>query len=145
MYNFDFDKLLKQLIPYSIRKSKLVSFFSGLLSFVKKIFNDFLIKVDQLNDRIRITGQVRVLRYELNNKFDSSLRRIEITDIEINSELFIFLESENQPVYLPNFISGAFYDFVVKIPLELQPQEVFIKDFLNTYKLAGKRYQIEYI
>lgn len=144
MYNFDFDKLIKWVIPWDLTKPKMVAFVSGLLSFVKQLFSDFIIYVFEKAKQIETTGQVRILQYELNQRFDAALSRIEILDAEGGTILWIYIESENQPVYLPQFISGAGYDFLVRIPIDLQNQEAFIKDFLNRYKLAGKRYQIEY-
>lgn len=144
MYDFDFEKLLRWLLPFEIRKPKMLAFYRGLLSFIENLYQQFLDFIFVTDDRIRITGQVRVMRYELNKLFDPDLKRIEILDAVGDGILFVFVEAENNPVYLPTFINGSDYDFLVRVPIEYQAKENFIKEFLNRYKLASKRYHIEY-
>ena len=77
--------------------------------------------------------------------FDLSENRFEILDGDSNDILYIFLESENEPVYLPQFITGSTVDFIVKVPSSLQPLEAQIRGFLDKSKLASKRYRIDYV
>lgn len=92
-----------------------------------------------------ITPQVRILRYYLNEYFDPSERRFDIVDTGNDRPLFVYLASENKPVYLPAFTVLSDYDFRVIVPKELQGQEAQIRAFLNTYKLAGKRYFLSFL
>lgn len=144
MFNFDFEKLLKWVIPYDLVRPRFEAFMAGLMSHIRSVYVSFLMFVSDTEKKLRITPQKRILQYELNLEFDAALMRIEILDAELGSILWIFIESENNPVYLPQFISGTGYDFLVRVPAELEIKEAFIRAFLNSYKLAGKRYQIEY-
>lgn len=144
MLNFDFEKLLKWVIPYDLLRPKFEAFLAGLLSHIRQIHQNLLLFFFNTEQKLRVSPQKRILQHELNLEFDAALMRIEILDAEIDSILWIFIESENNPVYLPTFISGAGYDFLVRVPVELEIKEAFIRNFLDSYKLAGKRYQIEY-
>lgn len=144
MFSIDWLKLVKRDVPFSVRKSKMVAFVSALISPVVTNYNQFLSFKSTVEFDLKVTGQVRVLRYYLNQRFDLGNDRITITDGNTNETLFIFLESENQPVYLPQFITGSNIDFTVRVPAEYQGLDPQIKGFIDKYKLAGKRYEIIY-
>ncbi len=86
-----------------------------------------------------------MLRYALNEKYDTTERRFIIRDAAIVDQLYIFLEVENKPVYMPFFINGGGVEFEVLVPLDLMSNEIYVKSLLNKYKLPGKRYKIIYV
>lgn len=144
MYGIQWARLVRQNIWASIARSPMVEWLVALLSPVISLHNTFLaFRLAQL-EAITITGQVCRLRHGLNDRFDPDERRIYIEDQDEIAPLFIFLESENRPVYLPTFISGSAVEFVVWVPIEMAGQEQLIRQFLNAYKLVTKRYRIQY-
>jgi hypothetical protein len=145
MYSIDWNRLIKTLLPGSVRKPTTIALLNALITPVKTVYNQFAAFRTNINEQLMITPQKRILQYWLNQKFDSTEERIEIKDYDQLDTLFIFLESENQPLYLPTFIGASEYDFEVCVPTELQGEELLIRSFLDRYKLATKRYLITYV
>jgi hypothetical protein len=90
----------------------------------------------------------------LNDEFDPIARDIYISDAEKNLySMFIFRRSEDRPLMLPKIInkrgfSGSDgFDFIINIPAEKEGNlnEKRLKSIVNIYKLASKRYSINYI
>lgn len=142
MYALDLDKFIQWLLPTAIRKPKMVAWLNALAAPLKWLHTQFLIFSDGKRNEIKITGQVRVLEYHLNRIFLPGFDLIYIEDADQNDPVFIFLESENSPVYLPIFITGAAADFVVHCPNNITDQETAIRAFLSKYKLPTKRYEL---
>lgn len=144
MYALDFDKLITWLLPASIRKIRMVTWLGALLTPVKGLHTQFLIFTNTTRYEITITGQVCSLEYHLNRLFDPVDKQIYIEDADTTSTVYIFTESENNPVYLPVYITGAAADFVVHCPSSNKSQRVAIRAFLDKYKLPTKRYQLKF-
>lgn len=128
----------------AIARSPMLEWLGALISPVPTLHNAFLTFRARIMESITITGQVCRLRTGLNDRFDPALRRIYIVDQDELAPLFIFLESENRPVYLPVYITGSAVEFLVMVPAELASDEQLIRQFLNAYKLVTKRYRIQY-
>lgn len=111
--------------------------------------------------RLRHNGQVCKLRGVLNDEFDPALRRIEIEDSDSagNREAAaVWLRELGRWVMVPQRGVGAAsihregfngtsgYDFWVTVPEELRTAETEtrLRAIVNMYKLAGKRYAINY-
>lgn len=144
MYSINWAILIRRDVTFSVRKPVMLAFLLALVSPVISLYNLFLNFKTFTDFDLQVTGQVRILRYYLNQRFDTGLDRIEITDGDSNDILYIFLESENQPVYLPQFISGSTVDFIVRVPVQLIRYHPQITAFIDRYKLASKRYRIDY-
>lgn len=144
MYSLDINVLINWLLPSAIRKTRMVNWLNALLVGVRKLNETFILYADKTRYDLRITGQVRSLEFHLNRVFDPISQQINITDSVAGAQLYIFLESENQPLYLPAFVSGASSDFVVHLPNDLPPQEASIRAFINKHKLPTKRYELVY-
>lgn len=114
------------------------------------------------NYRLRHNGQVCKLRGVLNDEFDPEQRRITIEDSGSsgNEEASTVYQREvGRWVILPlrgygagiihrqGYAGTSGYDFWVNIPGELHDgaTETRIKAIINTYKLASKRYAINFI
>lgn len=127
---------------------------------IKVIHNEF--KVFRKNSIYKIVhnGQVMILEKVLNDAFDNTLRRIYITDSLIKDPLYIYSTPEQKPVYLGSEFLYDFSvfndigtDFNVIFPISLKPVTAFdllnsenrIKALINYYKLASKRYKIQWI
>lgn len=144
MYSVNWNKLIRRSIPYPLRKDKLLAYVRALITPLFLTFDAFSRFRDRVELELAITGQVRILRYHLNNSFDPADRRIRIEDDVAVQQVYVFLESENRPLYLPKFLSGSSVDFVVYLPVALQSLEASIRAFLDKYKLVTKRYRIIY-
>lgn len=145
MYNVDWNVLVKNNLPSVLRMPKLSAYVTALLAPVVDLNSRFDFLRGSVATELRITGQVRTLRYWLNFQFDPGADRIRILNAGDAQPFFIFTEEENRPVYLPRFISGRAVDFVVLVPGHLANQEDELRGFLDKYKLPTKRYRIAYI
>ncbi|MDE5688580.1 MAG: hypothetical protein K2I18_08160 [Paramuribaculum sp.] len=114
------------------------------------------------NYRLSHNGQVCKLRAVLNDEFDPELRRITIEDsqssITIEADV-IFQRDVSRWTILPlrsrgsvithrrGFSGTSGYDFWANVPSELNSEQTTIrmKALINTYKLASKRFTINYI
>ncbi|MBD5230311.1 MAG: hypothetical protein HDS69_09825 [Bacteroidales bacterium] len=111
--------------------------------------------------RLRHNGQVCKLRGVLNDEFDPELRRIVIEDLDSmeNREASTVWQREAERwVMVPQRGTGAVsihregfsgtsgYDFWVTLPEELRDveTETRLRAIVNMYKLASKRYAINY-
>ncbi len=145
MYNVDWPKFIRFRTPTAQRGEKWLALLGALMSPVSGLHGFFLLLRDRFLAEIQVNGQVRRLRHALNQRWDAIDERILIKDAIDPEPVFAFLESENNPLYLPVFLSGTGVDFIVCLPEELEPQEAVIRAFVDRYKLVTKRYRIEYI
>lgn len=111
--------------------------------------------------RLRHNGQVCKLRGVLNDEFDPELRRIEIRDGGAEGDggtARVWQRAAGRWMMVPLRGSGGRiinregfggtggYDFWVVVPAELRDagREVRLRAMVNMYKLASKRYAINY-
>ena len=145
MYSINWSKLVRRDVPSPTRQPVFLSFLLALIAPIVSVYNSFTLFRQKVDEDLGMTGQVCRLRSGLNLRFDPDLGRILVLDANAIEATYIFLESENRPLYLPAFISGIAVDFVVKVPLALAPYEAIIRAFIDRYKLVTTRYRIEYI
>lgn len=145
MYNVNWTQLVNERVPSALRKPKMRAWLLALLAPVSGLHSRFLNYKTTVEWDISIHPSKRVLEWWLNELYDVDLRRIEIKNYDQIDSLFIFLESENKPVYLPQFVGASNYDFEVCIPCVLMPSAANIKGFLDKYKLATKRYILTWV
>lgn len=159
--NINFNRLAGLLLPTSLRKSKLVAWLKVLVSPIDTLHYNFRQKRAKDLYNLAHNGQVCYLRKVLNDSFDPTLRRIQITDGNRFTPQYIYTEAEQKDKYL-----GAMYlrddsvfadtgvDFLVLVPLEVwntYKTEISISTYrfydiesiIDYYKLASKRYKIE--
>ena len=146
MFNLDIKKVVLYLLPTILRKPRLIAFINALSIPFESTLNILSNYRLRLNKEVAITPQKCYLRKYLNDRFDVNLRRILIEDSVSLPTTFIYLESENNPKFLPFYLSDTEgVNFVVKVPISLQNIESQIIDFLSRYKLPSKTFRIEYI
>lgn len=153
--------IVKDLIPVKIRGQVLVESIKAMLQPLQIVNNQFAALGKKIRYDLSFTGQVIYLEHLLNDVFDSTLRRIYITDsntVQIG-DFFVFYQNENQPsdyVYYEGEGVDTPYlqfesetvsnvDFIVFVPIALFniQTEATLKALINKYKIAGKRYKIE--
>lgn len=141
-YGMNWVKFVWDRVSSPLRQPIQLAWLRALIMPVITLHTSFLSFVDRTARDLSIGPSVRELTWWLNELFDPDDRRIEIKNYVQLDTLYIFLESENRPVYLPTFIGASNYDFEVCVPCELRPIQASIEGFLNRYKLATKRYLI---
>lgn len=149
-YKVDFDKLILLLLPTPMRKPKNFGFLKALISpLVGLHYKWFLIREANLK-KLSYNSQKCYLRGVLNDRYDPSLRRIEIINKDNKPQDYIYTQAENLPVFLGtmwietdfNYV-GSTVDFLVNVPQELVNTKINeIIATLEFYVLAGKSYQI---
>jgi hypothetical protein len=144
MYGINWNAFIQDKTPSALRKAKVLALLNALLTPLKTLHTAFLTWKTLQERHVRTTGQVRILRYWLNEQFDTGERRFQILDYVNTEPILIWGESFNDPIYLPEFLSSQPFDFTVIAPCEARAQRVFIKAFLDKYKLAGKRYELRF-
>lgn len=144
MYSINWQYFIEERLESPLRKPKNYAFFHGLLAPIKTLHTRFLMFKTAQEREVNIMPQVRILRYWLNELYDSTERRFEILDYTNTTPILIWGESYNNPIYLPVFLSSKDYDFTVIAPCEAYPQRFFILSFLHKYKLAGKRFKLKF-
>jgi len=105
--------------------------------------------------RLGITPQVCYLEKFLNDRYDNVLRRIRIVDAQQANITYLFLRTENSPLYIytraekkPLYLYSRSEiidietDFIIQIPANVTFDEKQVRGEIDSYKLAGKKYQI---
>ncbi|MCD8041450.1 MAG: hypothetical protein LUH10_00140 [Tannerellaceae bacterium] len=159
-YDIQLRKLGMLLLPAFLRKSLLCAFVYTIVSPLENIYGRFMnFRLESLY-RIKYNGQVCYLRAVLNDQFDPLQRRITITENPgaNNSVVIVRDKNYNEPIpvrqpdkvekvmYLRGVAGKYAYDFWVNIPTVLSETETAkLKSVVNTYKLASKRFNINYL
>ncbi|OPB87800.1 hypothetical protein [Elizabethkingia occulta] len=148
-YKVDFRKLGVLLLPTFLRSPSLMAITNVITYGLEEVNDDFIANRKSNIEAITYNSQVCYLRKILNDKFDFD-RRILIEDSSDKEEIYIYTDAENKPQYLGELIlypesefSDKKVDFVVKVPKTLESYLENIKDIVDFYRLASKRYKIE--
>lgn len=152
----DFNNLINKLLPFSKRKDKLTAFLYLILHPLKAVnimYNQFKADTDY---RLIFNGQIIYLEHYLNDLYDNTQRRIYIQDTanstynyiynaaELLPPLFVYNANENIPVYLINNNEALEnIDFIVFVPSSITFNEKVVREQIDYYKAAGKKYKIE--
>lgn len=145
-FNLDFQKWVTYLTPSVLRQSRMMALAQAFVKPIQTAHALFLSYRIFQNELAKTTGQVAILRGYLNRRFvGSSGILIDIVDDELLAPTFVYLQSENRPLYLPTYVAqtgGS--DFVVKVPGLLMSQERQIIAAVNLFRLPSKVFRIEY-
>lgn len=162
IFSIDYKKLIVLLLPTMLRKPILFALLKSATKPVVSLYDTFSSNRSRNLYEVEQNGQVCYMRKMLNDNFDRDQRRIYISDGESSEWVFLFQKSTfnsqggKQPVWVSNeepvlvprqgSVSAAGSDFVVNIPVALRgaADENRITALVNYYKLASKRYIINY-
>lgn len=148
-------RLIRQLLPARLMNSILVAYLDALVTPIDGLYSQFLLRREAHLYDLTISPQVCFMEKALNDRFDSSARRIYIspgihreqiyifTDAEnINTDIRSEVENSNKYIYTisESGIGGA--DFIINIPVNLRYGIPEIRALVDRYKLAGKTYYI---
>lgn len=143
-YDLDFGRLVRDVLPAVLRRPRMLGYCAALVSPVKRLHRAFLQLRRSVLDELPIGPEVRVLRHYLNRRYDYALGRIQLLDGQEADPLRIYTAAEDQPIYLPVYLSAQRIDFTVVLPADLFGFEDAIRAFLDRYKLPTKTYRIIY-
>ena len=158
-YDINYNRLGLALVPLKLRQPILMGLIYAMLSGVCRAASIFGSYREETNYRITHTGQVCYLKAVLNDRFDNTLHRITIEDVNARSGTIIYKRELSRFLMVPERTTGkavilnkrAFsgstsVDFSVIVPSELRGSfaEAQMQALIDTYKLASKRYTITY-
>jgi hypothetical protein len=151
IYNIDFNKLSKLLLPTFLRGGIMVAFVQACLTPFATI--NVCLRAFRTEKALQMSynSQVCYLQKMLNDKFDNALRRIVISDADKREPTWVYKQEELRWTFLgttmlnrEDIISFP-SEFVVRVPAQLEVFETEIRAWLNEYKLVTKFYTIIYI
>ena len=161
LYDLKIKRLALLLLPTHYHRPLIAAFAQSMVQGVNIVYGNFMRWRQDKQYRLSHNGQVCHLRAVLNDTFDPVERRILVED-EWSASLQgqrIFQREQERFILIPTRITGtAFilnrrgfggvngYDFWVTVPISLRGQvnENRLNAIVDTYKLASKRWTINY-
>jgi hypothetical protein len=157
IYKVNWFKLVSWVLPNIFFKPKMFTWCKALVAPIVIVHNDLLVfrnaKLYDLTIDIRIGSIVSYL----NKRYDATNNSIYISNGQRGVEQFIFLDTETESdyvfdaasteqmyVYNNNEVGAAPAQFIVWLPLLLQPKELEIFAVVKQICLPSKRFQIQY-
>lgn len=152
VFDIDFKKLLRWMIPIRLRMPRVLSFLNSFKNEVTKTYLLFKSNRGANLYRIAITPQVCLLERLLNDRYDFTQRRIYIDDGIDYPPTYIYRTDELKPIYLGTQIiytageSGNLKDdFVIYVPSDISFEDAEMSSLVKAYKLAGTKFKIQRI
>lgn len=161
-YRVNVKRLALLTLPTAWRKPLMGAIVYAIVTPIGRLVAELVAWRGEQDYRLRHNGQVCKLRAVLNDEADPGERRITIEDAESTegeTANLIYRREEGRWVMLPERSNGGAvtvnrrgyggvsgYDFWVNIPEELRAttDESRLRAIINKYKLASKRYAINY-
>lgn len=156
IYKINWNKLVSWLIVSQLFQPKMYAWCKGLVAPVSTAMVDLMKFRKQRLYHLSITPQVFSLEKMLNNKFDTTLRRIFISEGTNDKKIFVCKRSEDNPlntfktaeakpvyVYLRSELNTTVVHFVVNAPAVLSLDLNVVRSLVDIYKLPDKNYTIE--
>lgn len=160
VYDVKTKRLALLLLPTAWRKPLIAALVQSCVQGVNMLHGEFMRWRDNKQYRLWHNGQVCYLRAVLNDTFDPIARRITVDgDADSSQGACVFLRETGRQKIVPSRITGSAIvlnrrgyggtsglDFFVSIPYELRDKidENHLKAIVNVYKLASKRWAINY-
>lgn len=160
-YEVNFKRFALLLLPTFWRRPILATIAYAMVSPLSYLHTRFVLFRRDSVYRLTHNGQVCYLRAVLNDQFDPIERRITITeDAAGGGDLLLYRREEDRGHLLPGRATGRAtivnrrgfggingYDFWVNIPAALYEtvDVARLKAIVGTYKLASKRFSINYL
>lgn len=160
-YDVNIKRLALLLLPTFWRKPLFGALIYAAVSPLQRLHTQFMEWKHSTDYRIQHNGQVCRLRAMLNDQFDPALRRITITDTAANmGVLQVYTREQGRSLLVPDRETGRALivnrrgfagvntcDFWINIPAEYYGtmDEDRLKALVGIYKLASKRFSINYI
>jgi hypothetical protein len=160
IYDINFKKLVTWMVPQVLRKTRLMVLLNVLVSPVIYVYNLFMINRRNNLYKLLISPQVCYVEMALNDKYDSSDRRIRIIQPNRKDPLFLYKKEERAPVYLytkgetakprtvlyqKGEVSAFHLDFIVQVPATVAFNMNEITAVIDSYILPDKVYKISIV
>ena len=156
-YRVDFGRLVLLLVPALLRRPRQLAWLRWLTTPVRSLYARFVAYEAQVRRELSYNSQVLLFEEALNDRFDAALRRIFLTNSDVElSPVYVNFVAENQsnprlyfhseghaPVYLFRWVEFSQQaDFVVHVPAILRtPQTISqLNAAIRRLKLANKQY-----
>lgn len=157
IYRVKWNKLATWLMPVLLRKNKLLAIAKALVSPVNDLYNRFIDYGKDTDYRIGITLSAIHLQRALNDKYDYTLRRIRIVEMQQKEGISLFQREENKPqvlytkigegitlvLYSKEETAGFAVDFIVQVPKALLFDAKEMRAYIDIFKMESKTYIIE--
>lgn len=148
--NLNIAKLVLDMTPTFLRKSRLVAFPFALVVPLIAIYDDWVRMREDHLYRLEHNGQICYLRKSLNDIFDVSLRRIYIGNGNQFDRKYIYTNAEQKPQFLGTmFIHSRLdyadtgVDFIVYVPSTIVDLQLYeLRAHIDWYKEGSKKYKI---
>lgn len=160
MYSFDLNKLIKHLLPISLRKPKMIAFTTWLMEPLRYVHEQLSTYISYTNNELTSDSRVIYLEKYLNDRFDPSIRRIKIVEASAEDYPYLRTYKEANTIYFRKHNEGSsvvlrkynerysYYGFTIEIDNslgDLTPDIDELKACVNARKLAGMQYDINII
>ena len=161
IYDVNIKRLALLLLPIALRRPLMAAFAQTAVQGVHALHAVFMKWKGDCDYRLTHNGQVCHLRAALNDAFDPKERRIAIDDEWSNDTggTTVYMRCMERSLKVPGRVSGraiilnrrgfggvSGYDFWVSVPYALRAtlDETRLAAIVNKYKLASKRWTINY-
>jgi len=157
IYRVRWNKLATWLLPVVLRHNKMLALVKALVAPMNNLYQRFIDYGNDTDYRIGIALSAVHLQRALNDKYDSTLRRIRIVELMSKDGIALFQREENKPQVLYTKISegitlvlhskeetaGFAVDFIVQVPKALLFDTKEMRAYIDIFKMESKTYIIE--
>lgn len=161
VYRVNMKRLALMLLPCAMRRPVIGALVQSAVYGCSSLHGDFMRWHEDIGVMLESNGQVCRLRGRLNDMFNPVERRITIGEPRSDEKTgtLVYLRNEDRHILLPprsseriivinrrGYGGASGYDFIVSVPYALMGQidEVRLAAIVDTYKLASKRWIINY-
>lgn len=157
-YDVDFHKLIKTLLPFSLRSASIISLLKVLTKNIKIIYSELFVFKNEVENKLSYNSQYPSLQKMLNDKFDDVLRRITVSDDPLGLEgvfirtkvyqecVLIQPASENNCVLISSHSKWGYQPFIISLPTVIYndtDKYNQINQLIKIYKFQGTRFVIK--
>lgn len=153
MFNLDIKKVTVWQTPAWLRKPTVLVILLAVTWPLRQVYNSFVAFMAAKLYRLSHNSQVCYLEAVLRDAFDTTLRRIFISDFDGRERIYFWPEvdrrdvdfSETQYFWPESDYADSGIDFTIHLPLDIvtnAAQMAYLKSLANEYKMAGKQYNI---
>ena len=150
-YNSAFAKFAKNALPHFFRFEWLKDFIYSLIKPLQDVSDDFYSTISTVDLYLKYTSQHLSMEEMLNDKYDSTLRRIYITENNvIGQDMDIYKESETNPnpraiykqgednpvpilIYKQSEYPISVYNFTINMPVTITYDSDEFEYLINSY------------
>lgn len=152
-YKIDIQRFGWQMLPPILRGKTLGTLLMVLLSPLVSLYERFVALRTQKRHRLEGNGQVIAMRRALIKRYNLAEEDIDIVDAK-DKEVYLYWQSEaTSPTYISSLEGVTLKrreegrheaDYIVFVPDFLEGRERELRDLLDHYRPAGRKYELKY-